>query len=137
MLVVDTNILVPLFVTTQNTSKCQALHGLDADWHLADWWQVEFANVLRNLHRAKQITAGDATRAMDEVLAFIPDGNTHAVAVTPSLVIACQSNISAYDARFITIARTLGQKLITEDSRLRRACPDDTLALDEALAPVA
>lgn len=35
--------------------------------------------------------------------------------------------------RFIALARGYGQKLVTKDSRLRAACPDDTLSLDQAL----
>jgi len=42
--------------------------------------------------------------------------------------------LSAYDARFIALARAFGQKLVTEDARLRKACPDDTLSIAEALA---
>lgn len=51
-----------------------------------------------------------------------------------SLRVACELNISAYDARFIALARSFGRKLVTEDARLRKACPDDTLSLDAALA---
>jgi len=134
MILVDTNILVPLFVPTTNTRKCQILHGHNTDWHLADWWQIEFANVLRNLHRSGLMEMSDAIRAMTEVMAFIPAANTHPIRLEPTLQIACESNISAYDARFIALARGFGQKLVTDDARLRKACPTDTLSLDEALA---
>jgi predicted nucleic acid-binding protein len=50
-----------------------------------------------------------------------------------TLKIACDHNLSAYEARFIALARMFGLKLVTEDQRLRKACPDDTLSLDEAL----
>jgi len=134
MIFVDTNILVPLFVPTSNTGKCQILHGHDLDWHLTDWWQIEFANVLRNLHRSGQIDKANAIHAMEDAIAFIPAASTHPIRLTLTLEIACDANISAYDARFIALARSFGRKLVTEDTRLRKACPGDTLSLDKALA---
>jgi len=134
MIIVDTNILVPLFVPHENTAKCQRLFTLDPDWNFADWWQVECANVLRNLHRSARITPGDACRAIGQALRLIPPANTHPVNLEQALLIACESNITAYDARFIALARSFGNKLVTEDIRLRASCPEDTRSLDEALA---
>jgi predicted nucleic acid-binding protein len=34
----------------------------------------------------------------------------------------------------MALARRFGQKLVTEDGRLRKACPHDMLSLAEALA---
>ena len=45
-----------------------------------------------------------------------------------------QFGISAYDARFISLARQLKLKLITEDAKLRVAVPAWTMSLDDALA---
>jgi predicted nucleic acid-binding protein len=134
MILVDTNIVVPLVVPTPNKEKCRALYQLDPDWHLSDWWQIEFANVLRNLHRAGQLETSEALVALDLGRSLFPPANTRPVDPIDTLRIACESNISAYDARFIALARSFGQKLVTEDSRLRKACPADTLSLDEALA---
>lgn len=134
MILVDTNILVPLLVPHENTLKCQRLFTADHDWILADWWQIECANVLRNLQRSARIAPEDAYRALDEALRIIPPTHTHPVALLETLRVACASNLSAYDARFIVLARSFGQKLVTEDTRLRNACPADTLSLDAALA---
>lgn len=38
MILVDTNIVVPLVVPTPNTEKCRRLHHLDPDWHRPDGW---------------------------------------------------------------------------------------------------
>lgn len=65
---------------------------------------------------------------------LLPPANTHRVDMEQTLAIACQENISTYDARFIVLARSCRTKLITEDSRLRSACPEDTLSLKHALA---
>lgn len=46
---------------------------------------------------------------------------------------ATQFRISAYDARFIGAAQSLGRKLVTEDVKLRAAAPAATLSLIEAI----
>ncbi|MGH8259484.1 MAG: hypothetical protein ACREUG_07310, partial [Steroidobacteraceae bacterium] len=46
---------------------------------------------------------------------------------------AAQLRISAYDGRFISVAKELGTRLITEDAKLRSAAPRWTRSIDEAL----
>jgi predicted nucleic acid-binding protein len=134
MLIVDTNLVVALVVTHPQHDSARALLSHDPDWHLPDWWQIELGNALRNYHRSGQLDTAGALTALKQGLDHFPPENTHAVDPLSSLRIACEMNISAYDARFIALARAYGQKLITEDARLRKACPDDTLSLDAALA---
>jgi predicted nucleic acid-binding protein len=45
---------------------------------------------------------------------------------------AMRYRISAYDARFISIAERLKVKLVMDDARLRRAVPSLTVSLSEA-----
>ncbi|MGH8139010.1 MAG: hypothetical protein ACREVV_12580 [Steroidobacteraceae bacterium] len=49
-----------------------------------------------------------------------------------ALETAMQFEISAYDARFITLARHMRLKLVTEDAKLRAAVPDWTVSLTGA-----
>ncbi len=44
------------------------------------------------------------------------------------------SSVSAYDARFLVVAQTFGGRLVTEDTKLRRAAPGLTQSLEQALA---
>lgn len=134
MLSVDTNLVIALVVTHPLHDDARALLTHDTDWHLPDWWQTELSNALRNYHRAGRLEIADALTAQNRAITLFPPANTHAVDLDAALRIACERNISAYDARFIALARGFGQKLITEDDRLRKACPDDTLSLAEALA---
>ena len=134
MIVVDTNIVVALMVAHPNNAAASALYAADGDWHLADWWQIEFANVLRNYHRSGQLEQQAAIQIMKQAATSFPPENTHPVDLLATLAIACEENITAYDARFIALARSCGSKLVTEDTRLRASCPSDTLSLEEALA---
>ncbi len=134
MIVADTNLIIPLLIEHAQREKALQLFQTDADWHLPDWWQIELTNVLRNYHRAKLFTLEELTKIQRRASQLLPPANTHLVDLNTTLRIACEQNITAYDARFIALARNFSQKLITEDTRLRKACPDDTLSLTEALA---
>jgi predicted nucleic acid-binding protein len=134
MILADTNLIIPLLIEHEHREKALRLFQADTDWHLPDWWQIELTNVLRNYHRAGLFTLDELTAIQRRAAQLLPVANTHPVDLIETLRIACESNISAYDARFIALARSFGEKLVTEDGRLRKACPDDTLSLDEALA---
>ena len=134
MIVADTNVVVPLLLEHEMRPHALALYTRDADWHLPDWWQVELANVLRNYHRARAFSSEQVDLLLDRARHIFPPQNTHATDLAQALRIACNCDISAYDACFIALARGLGRRLVTEDTRLRKACPDDTISLDQALA---
>ena len=105
MIVVDSNIVVPLFVRHDASESCRALLEKDPDWHLADWWQIECGNVLRNYHRAGLLKQAEAMRAMESAVGLFPPTATHPVDPLLCLKLACDLGISAYDARFIALAR--------------------------------
>jgi len=91
--------------------------------------EIELANVLRNLHRSGHLDTEGTLAALHQGLDLFPPDSPHPVSLPETLRVACERDISAYDA----LARSFGRKLVTEDTRLRRACPGDTLSLEEAL----
>lgn len=134
MIVADTNLVVPLLIEHEMRDRALELYHRDPDWHLPDWWQIELCNVLRNYHRAKLFERDEVLEIERRASVLFPPVSTHGVDMEETLRIACEENISAYDARFIALARGCGEKLVTEDARLRSACPGDTLSLEQALA---
>jgi|688.fasta_scaffold49961_3 predicted nucleic acid-binding protein len=134
MIVVDTNLVIPILVDHEQTANATTLFSLDPDWHLPDWWLIELANVLRNYQRANLFSQEEVETLLARALRLFPAQNTHSVDLRETLLLACKHDVSAYDARFITLARQFRQKLITEDKRLRKACPDDTLSLAQAIS---
>ena len=136
MIIADSKLVVALLLDHPQQMKASRLYQADPDWHLPDWWQIEVANALRNFHRVGSLATADALTAIDRTRALVPNANTHPVDLRQTLLIACDANISAYDARFTALARSFGRKLVTEDVRLRKACPGDTLSLEDALALV-
>ncbi len=132
MLLVDTNILIYLMIEGDRTPAAQQLYERDSDWRSEGFVMVECSNVLATCVRAKALTGEQAMKLLEDALVLVPvlTNVTHAQA----LETAMQFGISAYDARFIALARQMRVKLITEDTRLQAAVPTWTVSLAGALA---
>lgn len=131
MLLVDTNVLAYLLIEGDRTPAAQALYERDPDWRSEAFILVEFSNVLATYVRTRALTAEESLELLARAQAMMPSlaSCSHAHA----LETAAQLRISAYDGRFISVAKDLGLKLITEDAKLRTAAPRWTLSIDEAL----
>lgn len=135
MLVVDTNIVAYLLIEGDHTATARLLHRRDDDWRSEAFIMVEFVNVL---------TASIAARRMNLVLArgFLTQaisllhGRLASIPHDAVLSLATQYRVTAYDARFLTVAQRLNTRLVTEDAKLRVAAPQLTQSLAEALATV-
>ena len=131
MVVVDTNILAYLLIDGDRTPDAQALLARDAEWKSEAFLLIEFSNILATYVRAGSLRRGDAYALLDEAekrvrgLVNLPHSR--------ALRLAEQFAVSAYDARFLGAAQTLGARLVTEDTRLRAAAPTLTLSLADAL----
>lgn len=131
MVVVDTNILVYLLIKGDRTRKAQALFTADADWRSEGFVLIEFSNVLATYLRAGALNRPQAQRLLVEA-----ERSVRGLINIPhvrALNVAAQFGVSAYDARFIAAAESLGSKLVTEDAKLRAAVPAQTVSLTEAL----
>jgi predicted nucleic acid-binding protein len=132
VVVVDTNVLAYLLIEGDRTADAQALYARDPDWRTESFLLVEFSNLLATYVRAARLGSGPA-------LALLASAErTLAGAVSlphaRALALAEEFGVSAYDARFLAVARQLGEKLVTEDAKLRRAAPALTRTLAQALA---
>jgi predicted nucleic acid-binding protein len=132
MLAVDCNVVVHLLLDGEETPRARALLELDADWRSEVLLMIEFTNVLATALRVRKLAMKDATLAITQAQGVIEPG-LHAANHLEALTIAAHYRISAYDARYLVVARDLGTKLVTADSRLRKAAPDLTQSLAEAV----
>jgi len=132
VVIVDTNVLAYLLIKGDRTPLAQALYKRDPEWRSEAFLLVEFTNILATYLRKGSIDQDQALSLMAQAerrvrgLSNLP----HASA----LRIAGEFGVSAYDARFLAVARQLGGKLVTEDSKLRAAAPALTRTMDEAFA---
>ncbi len=131
MVVVDTNVLAYLLIAGDRTAAAQALFARDADWRSDGFILVELSNIL-----ATYVRDGGLTR--DRALAMLADAERlmpglEITSNARALDVALRFGIAAYDGRFIAFAMQSGRRLVTEDVRLRRAAPDWTISLGDAV----
>ena len=132
MVVVDTNIVTYLLIEGDRTKQAQALFAKDSDWRSEAFLLVEFSNLLATFRRV-QALSGEQTETL---LAEAARRVRELLSVPNLRALRCAERyaVSAYDARFLAAADTLGTKLVTEDAKLRAAAPELTRTLAQALA---
>jgi predicted nucleic acid-binding protein len=132
MNLVDINVLAYLVIKGDHTKKTQLLYKLDSEWHTEEFVFIELTNVLTTHLRAGLLTMPVCIETFEEAENVI-GSNLHNVSHLDALATAHEFRISAYDARYIALARKLGVPLITEDKQLRKAAPELTISIDEAI----
>lgn len=133
MILVDTNILAYLLLEGPQSTAATALLERDKDWHSESFILPELANVLVTTMRIRGLSLARALTAFADGRRVIERG-LHTAADEDVLTLADRFGITAYDARFLALAQTLGARLVTEDAKLRKAVPRLTQSLAEALA---
>jgi predicted nucleic acid-binding protein len=132
VLVVDTNVVAYLLIEGDRTEQARALYARDPDWRSEGFLLIEFSNLLATYLRAGRLEA----RAAESLLAAAERTLTGVVNLphARALALAGELGVSAYDARFLAVARQAGRRLVTEDAKLLRAAPELTRPLAQALA---
>jgi predicted nucleic acid-binding protein len=128
---IDTNVLAFLLIEGDRTPIAQTLYRQDPDWRSETFALVEFSNVLATYIRRRALTLEQGSEMLRAVETIAP--KLTEVAHVDALESAARYGISAYDARFIALARQLGTRLVTEDRKLRLAVPSWTMTIEDAL----
>lgn len=132
MVVVDTNVLAYLLIEGDRTPLARALYSRDPEWRSEAFLLVEFSNLLATYVRADALDSKAAQSLLAKAEQTL--AGTLALPHAPALSLAIELGVSAYDARFLAVARRLDRKLVTEDAKLRRAAPALTQTIEQALA---
>ena len=128
MIVVDANVIAYRFIVGEKTGLACHVQEKDTDWVVPALWRHEFLNVLATAARAGIIDTVEACTIWRSAL-HVLGNNEQAVNYEKSLCCAVDAKISAYDAQYITLARTLNCLCITEDARLHKTFPKDTISM--------
>jgi predicted nucleic acid-binding protein len=131
MIVVDTNVVAYLFLRGEFAARAEAWLKSDRDWVAPMLWRSEFRNVLAGCLRRKQMTFESALEIQHEAQALLI-GNEHEVDSQRVLELVRDSDCSAYDCEFVSVAMRLGVKLLTADSKVLKAFPMQTVAFSAA-----
>jgi predicted nucleic acid-binding protein len=128
MIVVDSNVLAYLYLPGEYTAKAEALLEQDPDWAAPVLWRSEFRNILAGYMRRRTLTFEEACMVQNEAESLL-SGSEFEVDSEAVLQLVRDSNCSAYDCEFISLAIKLDAKLVTVDKKLLQAFPERAIAL--------
>ena len=123
MIVVDTNILIYLYIQGEHTSAVESLVTIDCTWIAPLLWRSEFRNVLALYLRKKIISLQQALDIIAQAEHLMLD-NEYQPLSTSVLELVNRSSCSAYDCEFISLAQQLNVQLITQDRKILTEFPD-------------
>lgn len=128
MIVGDTNLLVYLYIESEFTPEARQVNDIDPDWVFPPVTLSEATNVLATLTRGKRLSAETAAATLALMEPRLAAGG-RALPMDVVLNLAIASNISAYDAQFVALARQTGSVLVTEDGKLQKRFPDVAVSM--------
>ena len=130
MIVVDTNTIAYLYLTSSWTPQSEQVFLKDPDWAAPLLWRSEFCNVLALYIRKKLLSLEEALLVMEEATNLI-QSREYTVAPSQVLSLTSMSNCSAYDCEFISLAKELDIPLITNDKQILEQFPDIAVSLEK------
>ena len=133
MIAVDTNVVAYLFLRGEFAARAESWLRHDREWAAPRLWRSELRNVLAGCLRRKQLSF-EAVREIQREAEALLIGNEHEADSQRVLELVRDSDCSAYDCEFVSIAMRLGVKLLTADNKVLTAFPQHTLAFSAANA---
>lgn len=130
MIVVDTNIIGYLFISSERSPLAECALRKDSEWVAPILWRSELRSVLALYMRRNLIKLEDAQRIMNDALELLRR-REYEVSSYEVLRLASESNCSAYDCEFVAAANDLKVPLVTVDKQLLRAFPTVAVSLKE------
>lgn len=129
MIVVDTNIIGYLFLTSEKSSLAEQAMLRDPEWMAPLLWRSELRNVLALHIRKKLLSLEDAQQIMHTATDLMRD-HEYEVPSNQVLELVHMSTCSAYDCEFVALARDLEVLLLTVDRNILRDFPGTAIALE-------
>lgn len=128
MIVVDTNVLIPLWIDMPQSVAAMDLQQVDPSWYAPYLWRSEFRNAIAMhirhrdmpIERARRIVGG-AEEMMDGREVFVDRDLV--------LALVASSTCTAYDCEFVALAIEMDVPLVTTDKQVLRDFPRVAAAL--------
>lgn len=128
MIVVDSNVVVYLYLPTVLSRQAEKLRMIEPEWAAPRLWRSEMRSALGLYLRKGLITLEQAYSILTSAETLF----TASEFEVPSLEVmqlVNESSCSAYDCEFVALAKMLGVKLVTSDKKLLKAFPEITVSL--------
>jgi predicted nucleic acid-binding protein len=122
VIVVDTSVLIPLYVEHEHSEASQRLMRVDGEWIAPVLWRSEVANVLWKYVSLRGMELSLALEILQACRSLMVE-REFPIGTDEALLLACESGCSAYDAEFVALARRRGLQLATRDRQLLRLFP--------------
>ena len=132
MIVADTNTIAYLYLPTAQTDDVVSLLHKDPNWVAPLLWRSEFRNVLALYVRKGIIDLSTAIAMQSQAEQQLAE-NEYSVNSTDVLALASESGCSAYDCEFVSLAKSLDLKLITDDKKLIQMFPEIAMTAGDYL----
>ncbi len=130
MIVVDANVLAFFLIQGDRTAEAGRLREVDSEWLVPPLWRVEFQSILWKYARHGGMPEMTALTLMDQAVELLR-GSEKEPSADVVLRDALRWNITVYDAQYITLARQMGVRCVTEDRPLQKACPGVAISLTD------
>jgi predicted nucleic acid-binding protein len=129
MIVVDTNLIACLYVTSTHSPMAEKALRKDTHWTAPLLWRSELRNVMARYIRKKLLSLEDAQHIMEEATKLM-EGREYEVTSLQVLNLVAASNCTAYDCEFVALAKDLGVPLVTIDAQILDQFPDVAVSLE-------
>jgi len=130
MIVVDTNIIGYLYLSSERTEQAEQALLKDAEWVAPLLWRSEFRSVLAQYIRRGILRVEEAEQVMDKAQALML-GQEYEVVPSDVLRLVAQSGCTAYNCEFVALAQELGIALVTVNREVLREFPEIAVGLEE------
>lgn len=131
MIVVDTNVVVRLLAGGEEGDAAARLLRRDTAWAAPSILVSELRNVLLGFVRRGWMSLDDAVGSEADAESLLRDRIAD-VSGPDVLRTALASDLTAYDAEFVVLARALQVRLVTTDRAILAGAPDVAVELDAA-----
>lgn len=117
MIVVDTNVIGYLYLSSEHSELAEKLFMKNASWSAPLLWRSEFRNVLSFYIRREIISLQDAIQIFETAESLLLH-NEYEINSIQVLKLSKESGCSAYDCEFVNLAQDLNVPLVTMDKKL-------------------
>jgi len=129
MIIVDTNIIGYLYLTSERSTQAEQVLVKDPQWAAPYLWRSELRNVLALYIRKQILSLAEAQQVMEEAIGLMQD-QEYEINSLQVLRLVASSTCSAYDCEFVALAQDLGVRLVTVDRQILDQFPAVAVSLE-------
>lgn len=133
MIVVNLDVLVPLFIKSARTEECEDLYRAAPNWIVPPSWRGRFSEMLGERVAAGEMKWQNAL-ARWEGAARILEAGERSVEPEALFSILAVHPITPTEAEFLVLATGLGTNLVTYDKKLLKMFPEVVMTPGQIIA---